>query len=1078
MKTAARVTTATDVVVENGYQCFVPGVFTTLNRSAVEAALSGVPDFLPLLLALTGGGRIKMEPVEVKKGTAIQHAFDLPVPAADWGQLYMEPVVNEAGVKGLLIRLPGHLACLHAAWTAYRTEQPYSWTRFLIDYQRGLGEGAGDLLARLENSRFDGIQMQSDADPRLAPEIQPNGKQRYFVGMGPETARWFLAGMRERHPDLEGRESLAGAMLLLVRFPTVYRQSGIWVEVVILTDRPEGKIYHDPVVWAELQDGDDDGDLAYLGIGRQRVRFQPERALPVYPELVLGANEVLLAGLVELKGVPSSVETDVLALRNARLKELTGTITYVMKSLGYTYANRQAEQATDVAGRVAAKIAAFHEAYAVASVLVSGALDMKKEEGAKDGVARFAQAMQAAMTGKLLDIRPFAPFLPAEKHPGIFATLEKMVAATTDSSNQPSLRAARESAYGQYVVSANHLTRSGGFIVDRMVGAGVPRERVWDALTEDALGITACPLAVPKPPKKRKETVPIAVRATALATTLPEIFSTLTWEGQPLFAVDGVRETADCTQVTVRFSPRWKWWFDAARPLTMVLSLPRTQALAGSLHGHTVAWLNRKNPRLYMPIFRWAMGQPVRVDLCQYLQEAVMSVLAGMNGQERAQSLRPKIQRSLQEAITRLVPSTAKERLVRRYEARVEVPEQTPRDFVVEEEIRARLLAALATSGWDILTTSKNHPGTVVTWTGKHGVPSYILAVNPFEGHDMKKRRNEKRELRLALPLATPEAPVVTMVGQAALPEYLGECITNLTVAVGDLTGVNYYQGTNGGFGYDALICCPSALKKLALRELVIVAKNETDRDALLERLEGEGLTVESVDWTETVAEDGYTRGRWEIRVAGPIEDGGKIKACVGPLKGVMSVIPVQLYDANGEAIDLVVPFETLKKKKGVSVWLTLLCQAAGITAVDPGEALESLVARLAVAIGDMDPRTVVHALHTDGTERCYPLGLMLTGQLPFFRPEQTTRQTARLKLGRRGIKMQPHAALLARDEEGNMLTWDTDEAAREAFQAILVAREELKSQVIQQLGVGTLSGARSLMEIHQALNALQEESE
>jgi hypothetical protein len=1065
---------------QNGFELFLPGVLDARDKKAVQEAMQDDPQWRVLFLALTRGGRVQMNPTGVKKGKRFTWQIDAPVRSVDWTELHVQ-VAAKDGLEGLLIKLPSDLACLHAAWLACLAQRPYDWKQFTIQYRNMTNETLGEMMVRLVNSRMDGIQMPADSDPRLAPK-QVDGKTRYYVGLTPKTMKRFVKEYGAERPELvryyEEHGTLAGAMLLLVRFPTVYKKSGLWCEVVELADRVDGKIYHDAWVWKCLQDGDDDGDLAYLGFDQHGVNFVKERSRDpeAYPPLVVGRSQLMLAELVGLRGPPTTIDDDVLAIRNSRLKCLTGTITYVMKCVAYSYAHLAAADKETPHQRMLAKAKAFAEAYDVAAVLISAALDMKKVEGAVDGVAKFAQACQVSIQGGPLDIEPFLPIL--KDHPALYQQLTRLVNATAITENghvERSLKSCRRSLYGQYVVSQNHLRRSGHHICERGLGAGIREFDLWDAFTLDALGERIVNLEIPRPPKAKPPKEPIVIVGGKLMgqeewERMLSLFKSLTWKGQPVFEGLGVHEEDDCLQVTGGFRPRWKGKVQFAISLKRGLRLPRIAYLEGSDHGHMLVQLG-KVKRLFMPIFRPGPDGPVTIDIWTYLREALIARMERMDGYEQFDQMPTMLQEAITDAVTQLVEATPKELLVRRYEAVVQIKPLnlergldgqpiTERDFVIEEEKRAQLLGQLAAMGWDIMTTSKNEPGKIVTRANKRGLPGYLAAVNPFECFDMKKRRNEKRELRMALTLAYPEPLPVTLKGQKALPPEFAQSITNLRGAIGDLIGLNYWL-SDGGWGYDTLICCPSAVRKLALMGMTLTVKSEAERDRVLLELAEDDL-VAHARWATTHTENGFEIGGWVIDVEGVVEDAGKIKACVGPLKGIMTVIPVQLRDAKGNDIDFVIPFETLKKKKGVSVWLYFLYQALGLTQVDPNLTLEQQVELVTEQLGGRDPREPVWASHLDDTGRDYQLAhadgtpaLMLTGDLPVYRPVQTVRQTVRWKKGNRGIRMQPHAVLLARDEAGNALTWKFDAKARRAFRSVLKVRREMVQQVKDLLAGG-----------------------
>lgn len=285
--------------LRGGYKLCILGVTDPRDTAGILAALEATPQLEPCLKAFTGGGWVTLKPV------LADGPITIPAPVR---HVRLEGLIKEqiqeikTQTQGLSIHLPGDLAHLQAAYTKVTTDPKaeYQWLGkfgFIKTYQQELDQVLGRMLVRLRYTRIEGIQGQADTDPRLLP---------HQVGLAPRTAAALLEQLQQAHlplkqrthPELHAHATLAGVELCLIRFPIVDTTGARWTEVVVLNDRPERLIYVNALAWEKLQDGDTDGDLAYLGASRRRLVYRTPKLPPAYPEFRITQGGSLLDRLV------------------------------------------------------------------------------------------------------------------------------------------------------------------------------------------------------------------------------------------------------------------------------------------------------------------------------------------------------------------------------------------------------------------------------------------------------------------------------------------------------------------------------------------------------------------------------------------------------------------------------------------------------------------------------------------------------------------------------------------------------------------------------------------------------------
>jgi hypothetical protein len=1029
------------------FHLFVPRIEDHRDE---EAILAGLPHGHPVKIAFTGGGSVVLEPagqpvlVVPVRGIRLRSCPTVSVLVSD----------DEGPGYGVAIRLPDDLVRLQNAWEAVQNGQSYDLSRFLEQYEVDLGRAAGRGLRRLLSARVDGIQAQVVTDPRIGPDQ---------VGVGSRTAREIQKLLRRREPKVGPKLSqltdLTGLTVLLQRFPVASHEGARWVTVVELPDRPNTAIYVNAADWNHRHGGDEDGDLGYIAVPHSS-KFVSTTSVPAWPKLVLKNHEPVLDELIAAwteKTEDEKVET----VLNFFTKDCTGPLTYAMHCLvraaafGYARLKPTPELRREMLARV------MRGVFQANGPLTEAVMDGRKTEGALPRFLKVVDALQDAVAGRPFSAEPFLPFLPEEE--------QLLLTAAIRASNS-SLRSCRSTAYGRLVAAGGRLPDTAGRLIDDLLAAGISPRQMLDRLCDDALGIRflelpleeggweagqACRLEEADTEEIEADIVRRnrVLLVPAGERSITAVLSSIRRAGHPLFQVLKIerREAGDLL-VTARL--RELWARREQRTWKVQLLLPEPGARRCGSDGHEQVMLSGSEPRFFRPRFLWT-GQNVELQRFDgFLAEVVRDAVEGFSrrkGSFTDGEVTDLLNTLIRRGLNTLSAADPQQDLIRRAEYQVVVPSSG--DLRVDWAEREKALTVLTNAGFDVVTTSKNRPGTLVTRSWKRGIPRYLFAANPLVPCLDLKRRVEMREIRLALPLSRPRPMRVKSQG-SGLPGLLAQTVTELNVMVGDLIGLNLFEHEGEEFGHDTLCVTGSAVEKLTIARWEMAAGTVEEREEIIERLMEFGIGIDAIRCEEHVEAlgDGMTVRRWTVTTECHITDCGKVKAAVGPFKGVMNLIPHRLFAVNPDGsrteIDLVLPGTTVRKKKALDALLYMLAAKAGIREIDPDfnsrQLLEEIRDRLGERGLEANGRQTILVLHADGTEEV--LGEAMTGVLPFYRPVQTGFSQLKVKTGEQGIKVQTHVMLMAGGVE-----YDIPNGVKDEFAHLVECRRQVKGICCEQ---------------------------
>lgn len=763
------------------------------------------------------------------------------------------------------------------------------------------------------------------------------------------------------------------------------------------------------------------------------------------------------------------------AVRNMMIKELTGMLTHDMTCLARALAAQRAKGLSTAEQRARMMEDTLNEVYPITNVLIQQVMNAKKVVGGLEGLTGIADALQEMVAGNVVEVTAFKPFLPDE----LYERLKRLLAELGGT-----IEAIRDTAFGRLLACGRKITEGGHQLVDDLIGHGYGPLGLVRLLELDSMGeIIPMPRGevfedetpfdeddLAGPPEQ--DTLCLVREP---ATDLASIFT-----GIRLYSGDGnheelfevapelLKQKDGALALVVRVRPRWlkeqKGKNEQLRDKTvrMEITVPQVVPLPQTDTGHMLITLPHTPRRLYRPRFHPSRGESGywQEDVYVFLQELVAEALQKLGKRRSVRKAEVTFNNHLGEGIRKLPLATPEECMVRRYEYEV-IVEPSGR-IAVDWEVRGALLLALARAGYDILTTSKNHPGHIVTKAGKYGVAPFIAALNPFALYGQGKRRSEGREQRKALTLMYPEPPLLLR-PDMPLPGFLLQCLTNLRVLIANVDQLN--QWAREGYlplCFDTLLACPSALEKLALKSLLFKAEDQEALEQLLVQLKADSLTHDPPFLVWEASGDGLQTCEWRVRVHGPLTCLGKIKAAVGPIKGVMTLMPLQLFTADGEPIDLVICWDTIDGKEGLDAYLYAIFTGAGVDPVvvmallnrihagDP-EALKELIA----LAREQEPnaRQPVRVVYEDGRPDS-EAGEGLVGWLPFYRPVQTTPREFKQRGGNQGIKFPWHAMLMARTGVGQAVDWQTPDWQHEEFDSVVSTRALANKKMVSEEGL------------------------
>lgn len=1014
----------------------------------LQGILALLPEDHPVKIALTGGGVWLAEP----QGRA---PLAIPIRRISLKALGLLPASlcdAESSRRGLVIRLNDDMARLTHAWEAIQEGMPYNWEQLLSQYLVDLGKESGRKLRRLLAARVNGISGQVVTEARC---------KRGEIHLAAKAAEKLMSTVQKQYPEMNITTvaQMDGLRVLLQRFPVLGKHGCRWVTLRIVNDRPHMLIYVNAVDWNKLHKGDEDGDLGYVGIPRHssQVVKVPVTRVAAWPQLTFKnqqpVTDELVAGWSE-KPNEAKVETVI----NFFTKDCIGPQTYMMNCLargaGFEYARTMAtaEQRLEALGKLTRGV--FSAAEPMAELVFDG----RKTEGALGKFLGVVDAFQDAVAGRPFTVAPFHDFLENDEQRSLLAGAVTLAGG--------SLRSCRSTAYGMIIAAGRkiaattwddrkkELVSNAGRIIDRLLLLGITPETMLDRLVADAKGIQFIEM-----PRKdhtwikdqvenvtedmdaepEEETGEEPVTGRLLVPTqirgMQQILLSVSENGVPAFSNITLTQQAE-GDLVVTATLREVWSRGQQRVWPVEFRLPDPEQGAITPDGHRVVRLTGISDRVFLPRFVWT-GKDLWLQLfdtflAHTVAEAVGRVKGWMDKEEASEELNARIRR----LVNALPAHVAAELPVRM--AEFEVIVAGTGEMRTDWANREAALNLLVENGYDVTTTSKSAPGTIVSKSWKRGIPRYLFAVNPLIPCLDLKRRPEGREVRLALPLWKPVAPAVVSKG-SRLPAAMQAARTELRCVIADVPGYNLFVDENGEeFGHDTGLALPSALEKLACRAWEFTCANEAEVENLTERLLDAGMGIDAirVERNLNLVGEGLSIDSFRVQVDAKITDYGKVKACVGPFKFVMNPLPHRLFaishDGSRTEIDVILPGTTVKKKRALDALLYMLAARAGVAEVEPefepGTLLAQLRERLAARGEDQDGRQPVVVVNPDGSEA--ELGLAVVGMLPFYRPVQTGFSQFKVREGEGGIKVQTHAMLMAGGVDYDIPTWVKEEFA------------------------------------------------
>lgn len=1034
----------------DGFHYFLPGV---MDPDDVDAIRNLLPEGSPLQAAFSEEG-----------GAFLLGDVLVPVLACDVQHLQVLPAkvpIRNVMVEGVAIRLPDHLARLHAAWEAVSKGVEYNVSSLLKAYAADCAAEMGKLVqTRVMCDLLAGLQGQASTDIRLP---------RNTVGMSVRTAKLFHDRLSQVCSGAAKLQDVAGLLILVERYPTSGVRSVRWAKIVILEDVPDFQPLFNAEDWNDLGGGDTDGDLGYTAYDGV-TRIGKKLNLGRYPELQRcpdGAQSVGLAGRLAAGWQPTSSVQAVDRVLSMCIKELVGPLDYTFHCIARAYAVSCSGSIEQYGPRKRAFREAYRRVFTIYFPIQENVMDARKLDGGLAALYRLASCMQATVAGQAIDAFAFQPFLDDGQMASFQEILDKL---------GRSLKGTRSTAFGELVAAGRSRDKRIGQLLDRLQLDG---GEFLEVLQADAQADTLNHVQQgrkSKPSAKRAVETRATVWVDHAVTCDPAVpgdqllvlLRSLKVGNTPVFhSVRFLDEETGyrpgrCNTVLALLHPSWLEGNDSQARWRVVVELPAHAPVGRD--GHALLQFRGLRARFFRPRFRLQGQDVVTVTLSTVLKECLRDAVQALVGRRgAARKAQSTIERRFKQGLLgsqqlssydpeetlsgKLLPSNPLLDLIHRNEFEVEVGSGK---LVEVWDRRTTLLNRLAERGFDVLSTSKGRPGTVVTRANQYGVPAYLHALNAFAPYLDAKRRVEPREIRRALPLCYPE-PLLVRTQGTKVPEGLQPCLTHLNVAVLNCTGNTFTRQDGTTFCHDTLLATSSAVAKLAVARMEFYARDRRQLEEVITRLQGLNLPASvqlRCESTPLDLSDGLVAEAWLIVLEGDIEDVGKIKAAVGPLKGVMTVLPVRFFGrrtVNGieieHEIDLIVPHETVERKKGLDAALYMLAAKAGIETVDPDvplpEQLHIIQSALAAAGEDQDGIEHVWVRDRDGNE--YSLGCCLVGQLPFYRPPQTGFSSFAIRTGERGVKVHAHAMIL------NGLPYRTPQYAVDAFADLQWVQERVQ---------------------------------
>jgi len=987
-----------------------PGILTPLEVVDRLREMDG-----PLAVMVGGGGTV----------TFNERVQDLLVRSLE---IHPETCIWQGG-EATRIRLDPDAARLLAAWEA-RDNPQYRWDTLFSQYQRDLQT----LLARewanlLRSYPYPGIYAQVNTDLRLQASVEIDGELYAEVGLNPRDLKRFL---KRYAPEAWAEFKRSGnvPLLYLTRYPVADFVGKC--RVVLLPDRPAGKIYWSEPLLEGPAGGDEDGDgcATFLPHGWEEGKWLPVREAGPFPAPVLVDGRPFLNELVQ--SWKPVVEGEIRELVMGMLvKELTGLVTYLFWLFDRQLAVKRAE-GRDVKGRVLAFRGSYREVCGLYAPLLERIMDAGKpgkSVGRKE-LNALAKVLRAYLKGvekaedhdRMRDWlhRAFLPFMTEEDLDRFDAMLGEIGV---------NAQAVRATAVGRLIASGRKpesQARTLEKILIALTEREIQPEDALNLLHDDAFGAEECVLPVPPASgEKAKEpaeddglTLDLEYRGQGMA----ELLEAVRYEGQPVFRnLQLLKNTADGTfLVRALWVPGWapKSRDGSQRTYRVQFRLPKIEAYGDKGHFR----VTYGSPHFYRPVYRFGTeGEPQKVTLKRYLKELLLEANRRLRKRHfpwNSNDRRTEIEEAVGFTIEAHLKGVLEEKLpassptydwVHQYKVVIEVEPQG--NLVDDWTVRRRALEWMEAHGFGVGYTSKGQPGSEAAYLDETGFPTYAVQWDPLIKYaQANPKRWAEYQPTDARKLAFPSPFPVKVKGSSrpsVLVEEDGE--VTLTVAIGDILGVTVFPSC-----IDTVSVTPDGVALTALasevREFVDVDRAEQYRQQVLEQdVPEEWITVETIYRDEL---PGMQRKFIRVTVSAAFEDEGKLKG-IAPFKGAENAIPHRYWTSTGKIIHVLVPRSTAVKKQALSALLLGLLEKAGETEVDPNEPLETLVPRIQAKLRELklDDQGLETVYWQDEEGRTHELGQLVVINLPFYRPAQTKTSTFSL---RDDIAAELHTQLLA----------------------------------------------------------------
>ncbi|MFN3653424.1 MAG: hypothetical protein ACK47B_27920 [Armatimonadota bacterium] len=1025
------------------------------DHTSLQAALTGT--FLEL--GLQGGGLWTL-PDGSRVPVVPRPLSELRPRKVHLGAVAADPVPAgsvPASRTFTLLELPPDWARIWSYEAALREGRPRDPGPLLQAVRRSLWEETSRHLEQhlLRTHLAPGFQAQADTDLRLCP-----GE----VGVSRRVLQRLLRHLEV--PRVPAPGGSLGYPAVLTRFPVAGPDGSRRVLLRVLPDRPEWKLWTHPAELALLHGGDTDGDLLYVSLlPEASVSLEP---LPRTPRLELTAPDSLtLRSLTDL-WQPTTREAAIQQVLGARVKDLTGLLTYVFHCLARAAATGERQSRTSPR-------TIYREVFGLYFPLIEAVMDARKPGGAgPQAVEALARSLQELLQGGPLSRNGFAPFLSEDQLDQLQRLYER----------SRRMRLTRATAGGCLLGAGGELPRWSARVLSALRARGLPKHALLSALREDLL--LTRPLWLPEGTSTLVPPAPVQERQLQLTPPVPEVgsfpelFQAVQYEDRPVFQVLRVEDPAGYPALWLRTLPWWKVRTERCRAYPELrVQLPAV-APAGP-RGHYRVHLPGGKKRLFRPVVRLT-SDGVRVEgLYQTLLRQVLGVMERFYSGE-IWSDGGKLERALNRCLREWVQgeelddSTPQGDFLGLSEVRLAVPEEL--ELEDRWQVLETLLGWAAEHGYDVSATSRGKPGTLAALANARGEALYGEFLNPFYRYSPTGRRGELRGIREALPLQSPAQALVELRGRPLPPAY-HDRVTVVQVALLD-TNHSVFPGLQDQESptlcFDTLLATAAGIERLRVAEECFTV-GETQLPRFLQRLRDLGLRDEQLDCRELPHYLGHWEGeplcetRYELRVRTGSTDTGKVKSLIGPLKGTLTRVPGRVFTLDPvtgaeREVELVWPATSARKKQAVDLGLALaygkLARAKGTPVeLEPETNLEELVqqaeAELAAAGYAPDGTEELWAeVEVPGSEAAggkqtvrYRLGRALVGPLPVYRPPHTETQSARFLLAPDGVKTEIHSLILAGEDDRPLPFRVDPEAERRCFELLcaIEATERLERE-------------------------------